>query len=81
MRYAAPSDCRQLVRASALMQASHDIPGVSADLEARLGAALAVVRGVDAGSLAKEGSRAELPRRIRAARLRALRDSMRSPGT
>jgi tRNA nucleotidyltransferase (CCA-adding enzyme) len=76
-----PERLQAVVRASALMQGSHDTPGVTAGLEARLTAALAMVRGVDAGGLAREGSRAELPRRIRAARLRALRVSMRTPAT
>jgi tRNA nucleotidyltransferase (CCA-adding enzyme) len=76
-----PERLQAVVRTSALMQGSHDTPGVTAGLEARLTAALAVVRGVDAAGLAREGSRAELPRRIRAARLRALREWMRLPGT
>jgi tRNA nucleotidyltransferase (CCA-adding enzyme) len=49
---------------------------------ARLAAALAVVRGVDAGALASRRPRADdLQRRIRAARLRALRDWMRAGST
>jgi tRNA nucleotidyltransferase (CCA-adding enzyme) len=76
-----PERLQAVVRASALMQGSPDTPGVTAGLEARLNAALAMVRSVDAGSLAREGSPAELPRRIRAARLRALRESARSAGT
>ena len=76
-----PERLQAVVRASALLQASHDIPGVSADLEARLGAALAVVRGVDAGASQERGRGRSFRARIRAARLQALRESMRSPGT
>jgi tRNA nucleotidyltransferase (CCA-adding enzyme) len=73
-----PERLDALVRASVAAGGSNTAPGAAA----RLAAALAVVRGVDAGALAARRPRAEdLPRRIRAARLRALRESMRAPPT
>jgi tRNA nucleotidyltransferase (CCA-adding enzyme) len=71
-----PERLQGLVRASA----AFGVPDAIA-IGARLAAALAVVRGVNAGALASRRSAADdLPQRIRAARLRALRDWLRAPG-
>ncbi len=71
-----PERLQGLLRASAAL-------GVSDAMAtgARLAAALAVVRGVNAGALALRRRRPDdLAQRIRAARLRALREWMRAPG-
>ncbi len=74
-----PERLDALVRATAVRRtpsasAAAEVPG------ARLAAALAVIRGVDAGALAARGQKRDLPKRIRAARLRALRDWLRAAG-
>jgi tRNA nucleotidyltransferase (CCA-adding enzyme) len=75
-----PERLQGLVRASTAAPWWHGGPAAAAAVAARLAAALAVVRGVDAGALAARGPQAkDLPRRIRQARLRALRESLRSP--
>lgn len=73
-----PERLEGLVRASIALGASRRASVLDDDPGARLAAALAVVRGVDAGALAARGRKGDLPRRIRAARLRALRESMRA---
>lgn len=81
-----PARLDALVRASAAGQ----LPPASSAADvagARLAAALAVIRGVDATALAARGPKRDLPKRIRAARLRALRawlhatGAKRAPGT
>ncbi len=74
-----PERLRGLVRASTIAPLWHGGAAAAEAVEQRLCAALAVIRAVDVGALAARGSAKELPRRIRQARLRALRESMRSP--
>jgi len=75
-----PERLQGLVRASTAAPLWRGPPAAATALETRLTAALAVVRGVDAGALASRGSRVkDLRQRIRSARLRALREAMRSP--
>jgi tRNA nucleotidyltransferase (CCA-adding enzyme) len=70
-----PERLKALVRASLAARGSDGAPRPGA----RLAAALAVVRGVDVGALAARRSRGDdLPRRIRAARLSALRAWLRT---
>jgi tRNA nucleotidyltransferase (CCA-adding enzyme) len=75
-----PERLQKLVRASILAQGSDGARGGADAVQARLEAALAVVRGVNAGALARSRGK-DLPRRIRAARLQALRDWMRATRT
>jgi tRNA nucleotidyltransferase (CCA-adding enzyme) len=82
--FAATDALRRPERLAGLVRASLAArePDPAAAPGVRLAAALAVVRGVDAGALASRRPRADdLPRRIRAARLRALRDWMRAAST
>jgi tRNA nucleotidyltransferase (CCA-adding enzyme) len=75
-----PERFAQLLRACAADRQSS--PGFSrADYPpaARLAAALNIVRGVDAGAVVSGRPRArDVPRRVRAARLKALRNRMRT---
>jgi tRNA nucleotidyltransferase (CCA-adding enzyme) len=75
-----PERLQGLARASLLAQGSKGARGGTDAVEARLAAALAAVRGVDAGALSRSRGK-DLPRRIRAARLQALRDWMRATRT
>jgi tRNA nucleotidyltransferase (CCA-adding enzyme) len=73
-----PERLEGLVRAS-IAQGSPRGPNAGGDDPGeRLAAALAVVRGVNAAALAAHRPRGDLPRRIRAARLQALRNWMRT---
>jgi len=75
-----PERLHGLARASVLGQGSEDARGGAHAVESRLATALAAVRGVDAGALSRSRGK-DLPRRIRAARLQALRDWMRATRT
>jgi tRNA nucleotidyltransferase (CCA-adding enzyme) len=74
-----PERLDRLVRASAALRRSRGASSASYAPATRLAAALDVVRGVDAGALALRRPKAgDIPRRIRTARLKALRDWMKT---
>jgi tRNA nucleotidyltransferase (CCA-adding enzyme) len=74
-----PERLDRLVRATAIQRLSRGASRARYAPAARLAAALDVIRGVDAGAVAaRRVGAGDIPRRIRAARLKALRDWMKT---